>query len=75
MGLSKIKKISPGKVKIVHQLNADGTTYAEDVTVEVQEGVPASRIDYLESQDGKVGVFSFSFSPYATEPEGLKFPE
>lgn len=75
MGLSKAVKLGPGKVKFVHQLNNDGTPYAEDVTVEVQAGVPDGRIDFLEQHDGKVGVFSFSFSPYATAPEGIKFPE
>jgi hypothetical protein len=72
MGLSKVKKLGPGKVKFIHQLNDDGTAYAEDVTVE--SDVPG-RIAYFEQQDGKVGVLSFSFSPYDTAPDGVKFPE
>lgn len=72
MGLSKIKVISPTKVKAIHQLNSDGTAYAEDVTIESEV---AGRLDYLKSQDGRVGVFSFSFSPYTAVPEGLKFPD
>lgn len=72
MGMSKIKVVGPGKVKAVHQLNSDGTACAEDVTIE--SDVPG-RLDWLEKQDGKVGVFSFSFSAYETEPDGLLFPE
>ena len=72
MGMSKIKVISPGKVKAIHQLNGDGTAYAEDVTIE--SNVPG-RLDWLEKQDGKVGVFNFGFSTYETEPEGLLFPD
>ena len=71
MGMSKIKVLGPGRVKALHQLNQDGTAYAEDVTIE--SDVPG-RLAYLESQDGKVGVFSFSFSADANAPEGLLFP-
>ncbi len=70
MGMSKIKVLGPGRVKAIHQLNDDGTPYAEDVTIE--SDVPG-RLDWLEKQDGKVGVFSFSFSP--SDAEGLVFPE
>jgi hypothetical protein len=72
MGMSKIKVLGPGKVKAVHQLNSDGTTYAEDITIE--SDVPG-RLAWLESNDGKVGVFSFSFSPTTPEPEGMLFPD
>lgn len=72
MGLVKVKKLAPGKVKFIHQLNDDGTPYAEDVTVE--SSVPG-RLDYFEKQEGKVGVVNLSFSPYDTVPEGLKFPD
>lgn len=76
MGLSKVKVLGPGKVKLVHQLNNDGTPYAEDVTVEVQPGVDPSRIDFLTKQDGKIGVASFSFSAYDNVDESqMKFPE
>lgn len=73
MGLSKIKVVEPGKVKVLHQLNGDGTPYAEDVTI---ESVVPGRLDWLESQDGKIGVFSFSFSPSGDPaPEGLLFAD
>ena len=72
MGLSKVKKLGPGKVKFIHQLNPDGTAYAEDVTVE--SDVPG-RLDYFEKQDGKIGVLSFTFSESNPAPEGVKFPE
>lgn len=72
MGLVKIRKIAPGKVKFVHQLGPDGKAYAEDVTVE--SDVPG-RLDYFEKQDGAVGTLSFGFTPYTDVPEGLKFPE
>ncbi len=73
MGMSKVKVIAPGKVKVLHQLNADGTPYAEDVTIE--SSVPG-RLSYLESQDGKVGIFSFSFtSQFDAAPDGLLFAD
>jgi hypothetical protein len=72
MGSSKVKVIKPGEVKVLHQLNSDGTPYAEDVTI--KSSVPG-RLAYLESQDGKIGVFLFSFSASSPEPEGLLFAE
>jgi hypothetical protein len=72
MGMSKIKVLGPGRVKAVHELNGDGTAYAEDVTIE--SDVPG-RLDWLEEQDGKVGVFSFGFTAYETPPEGVLFPD
>ena len=75
MGSSKVKKIAPGKVKFVHQLNPDGTAYAEDVTIEVQPGVDPSRLSYLESQDGQIGLLSYSFQPVTGDQSSLKFPE
>lgn len=75
MGMSKVVVDSPTKVRLVHQLNGDGSAYAEDLTVELQPGVDASRLDYLKNQDGKIGVVSFGFSAYDPAPEGLLFPE
>lgn len=60
MGMSKVKVVAPGEVKILHQRNPDGTPYAEDITI--TSDVPG-RLDWLAKQDGTVGVFSFSFSP------------
>jgi len=74
MGYSKLVKVSDRKVRFVHQLNSDGTAYAEDVTIELQEGVDPSRLAYLTAQDGKVGIASWSFSP-ADVPTDLLFPE
>lgn len=73
MGLCKVVATS-GKVVFVHQLNQDGTPYAEDVTIEAQPGVPASRVDWSKF-NGQVGTIGWSFSPYTTVPEGLLFPE
>lgn len=75
MGMSKVVDMGEGEIRILHQLNSDGSAYAEDVTVKVQPGVGASRLSYLASQHGKVGVFSYSFSPYDPAPEGLLFPD
>ena len=72
MGLCKVVA-SEGKVRFVHQLNSDGTPYAEDVTIEAQEGVPASRVDWAD-KDGQIGTISWSFTPYPTAT-GLLFPE
>ena len=74
MGYSKIIAKAPGKVRIVHQLDTDGKPYAEDVTIEAQEGVPASRVDWTD-KDGQVGVVSWSFSPVSHDTSSLKFPE
>jgi hypothetical protein len=76
MGYSKVVKVSDHKVKLVHQLNPDGTPYAEDITIETAEGVDEGRLGYLAQHDGKVGYASVSFSPAADEaPEGVLFPE
>lgn len=78
MGLVKVKKLADGKVKFIHQLDQDGKAYAEDVTIEVQKGVPASRIGYFAEQDGKVGVINYGFTAYDDTEENwadLKFPE
>jgi hypothetical protein len=75
MGSSKVRKISDRKVKFVHQLNADGSAYAEDVTIELQKGVDPGRLEYLASLDGQVGVVSYSFSPSPGDHSSLKFPE
>lgn len=64
--------LGPGKVKFVHQLNSDGSAYAEDVTL--TSDVPG-RLAYWAEQDGKVGVISYSFSASSPQPEGLLFPE
>jgi len=72
MGMSKIKVLGPGRVKAVHQLNSDGTAYAEDVTIE--SDVPG-RLAWLEEHDGKVGIFSFSFRPDEHAPTGVLFPD
>lgn len=74
MGYAKVVKQSDRKVKIVHQLNDDGTPYAENVTIELQEGVDASRLEYLTSMDGRVGILSYSFRAEENTPS-VKFPE
>lgn len=71
MGYSKIVKISDRKVRIEHQLNNDGTPYAEDVTLEIADSVNPSRLSYLV--DGSIGILSYSFTPVA-EIVGLRFP-
>ena len=73
MGMSKVVAKADGKVVFVHQLNQDGTPYAEDVTIEAQEGVAAGRVDWT-AKDGQVGVISWTFTPYENVT-GLKFPE
>lgn len=76
MGYVKVRVIAPGKVKLVHQLDGDGKAYAEDVTVEAQEGAPASRVDYLAQHDGKIGYANVSFSPAGgVDASSVKFPE
>lgn len=72
MGMSKIKVLGPGRVKALHQLNQDGTAYAEDVTIE--SDVPG-RLAWLEALDGKVGVFTFGFNPDPNASEGVLFPD
>lgn len=78
MGFSKVVDKGNGKVIFVHQLGGDGKAYAEDVTVEVQEGVPADRVEWWAKQNGKIGVVTVSFSSYMdniTNPETILFPE
>jgi hypothetical protein len=75
MGYCKIVNKGNGTVVAVHQLDGEGKAYAEDVTVSVQAGVPATRVDWLAQQDGKVGVFSFGFSAADGDHSNLKFPE
>jgi hypothetical protein len=77
MGYSKVVVVNDRTVKFVHQLDQNGESYAEDVTVELQDGVPASRLEYFVAQDGKVGVASFGFSPLTGigGPIDLRFPE
>lgn len=77
MGYSKVVVISERKVKFVHQLDSDGTAYAEDITIEIDETVDPSRIKYLVDQDGKIGYASFSFSAAAESDylSVIKFPE
>lgn len=74
MGYSKVVKVSNRQIRILHQL-ADGKPYAEDVTITIDEQVDPSRLDYLASQDGKIGVLYLSFSPSNPQPEGVTFPE
>ena len=77
MGYSKVVAITERKVKFVHQLDSDGTAYAEDITIEIDETVDPSRLKYLVDQDGKIGYASVSFSA-ATESEQnstVRFPE
>jgi len=75
MGYSKIANKGNGKVLAVHQLAEDGKAYAEDVEVTVQAGVDPSRVDWLAQQDGKIGVFSFSFSAADVDAANIKFPD
>lgn len=74
MGYAKVVKITDRKVRLEHQLNSDGTAYAEDVTIEVADSVDPSRIAWLTSQDGKVGIASFGFSPATYAVDGALFP-
>lgn len=74
MGFSKVVAKTDGRVVFVHQLNSDGTPYAEDVTIEAQPGVAAGRVDWT-SKDGQIGTISWTFNPYDPAPEGLKFPD
>lgn len=75
MGLSKVVDKGDGKVVLVHQLDGNGTAYAEDITVEVQAGVSPSRLDWLSKQDGKIGVANVSFSAYEGDYSSLRFPD
>ena len=73
MGYSKIVKLGPGKVKAVHQLDGEGKVYAEDVIIDATNA-PEGRIKWLEDADGRMGIFSFSFSPQ-DDVEGILFPD
>jgi hypothetical protein len=73
MGYSKVVAKDNGKVVFVHQLNPDGTAYAEDITIEVQDGVEPSRVDWSQ-RDGQVGVISVSFSPAPGDTSAVQFP-
>jgi len=75
VGYSKVIKVSEHKVRLVHQLNPDGTPYAEDVTVETAEGVDPGRLDYLGQYDGQLGYVSVSFSPAGESAGDVKFPD
>ena len=73
MGFCKVVAKADGKVVFVHQLNSDGTPYAEDVTIEAQSGVAPGRVNWTD-RDGQIGTISWSFSPQENVT-GLKFPE
>jgi hypothetical protein len=76
MGYAKVIKVSDHKIRLVHQLNPDGTPYAEDITVETADDVDPGRLAYLAAHDGKIGYASVSFSPVGDEePAGVVFPE
>lgn len=75
MGYSKVVKVSERSVKFVHQLDMDGKAYVEDVTIEVQPGVEASRLSYFMTMAGQIGVVSVSFSPNTATVNNSKFPE
>lgn len=73
MGMSKVVKVSDHEVRLVHQLDGDGKPYAEDITITTSDSVDPSRLSWLTSKDGKVGIASFSFSE--TDVSGdIKFP-
>lgn len=75
MGMSKVVPLANGRgVRLVHQLDTDGTPYAEDVTIEVQPGVDPERLSYLLSKAGTIGTASFGFTPMEGI-QGLLFPE
>ena len=75
MGYSKVVNKGNGKVVFVHQLDGNGEAYAEDVTIEVQAGVPESRVEYYAKMDGRVGTVSVGFSPQDGDFSNIKFPE
>ena len=75
MGMVKVVAPTKGKVTFVHQLNGDGTPYAEDVTIEAQPGVGESRVDWTD-RDGQVGTLSWGFSAQpGIDPASIPFPE
>ncbi len=75
MGMSKVVPLANGRgVKLVHQLDSDGTPYAEDITIEVQPGVDPERLSYLLSKAGTIGAATYSFYPH-DGVIGLLFPE
>lgn len=75
MGLSKVVNKGNGEIVLVHQLDQNGKAYAEDITVKVQEGVDPSRLSYLASQDGKIGVANVTFSKYDQDFPDIQFPK
>ena len=75
MGYAKVVKVSDREVRFVHQLDNDGTPYAEDVTLSVPEEVDPDRLSYYAEMDWKIGVISYTFSPADSNTEGLVFPE
>lgn len=77
MGYAKVKKISDHKIKLLHQLHPDGTPYAENIIIELDESVDPSRLSYLASQDGKIGIASIAFSPSDESyiSKDIQFPE
>ena len=75
MGLCKVVRLENGRgVRLVHQLDQDGNAYAEDITVEVQEGVDPSRLSDLMAKDGKIGICSWYFSEDPVDPGSVTFP-
>lgn len=76
MGYYKVIAVSKHKVKLVHQLNTDGTAYAEDITVETMENVDEGRLDYLGKYDGTVGYANLTFSraPEVMSTDSIRFP-
>lgn len=75
MGYSKVIKIAPGKVRVVHQLDYQtGKPYAEDFTVESEA---PGRLDWLEKQDGQIGTVNFMFTAISDQESAasVKFPD
>lgn len=76
MGYAKVIKVSDHEVRLVHQLNPDGTAYAEDIIVTTSDEVDPSRLNWLGRQDGKVGYASVSFSAVENaDTSDVKFPD
>jgi hypothetical protein len=80
MGYSKVVKLANGRgVKFVHQLDQDGTAYAEDITVEVQPGVdPEERLRFFLKADGAIGYASINFVRAVQDAASLRevrFPD
>jgi len=75
MGFSKVVNKGNGKIVLVHQLDQNGKAYAEDITIQVQEGVDPSRLAWWESKDGKIGAANVTLAIYDQVFPDLKFPE